>query len=57
MTEGCVFCDHDSLRGADLYFENDSCIYSSIRDPGGLSDAIPGCGKIVPKAHRLLRST
>jgi hypothetical protein len=33
MTEGCVFCDHDRLREADLYFENDFCIYSSTRDP------------------------
>ncbi len=32
MTEGCVSCDHDRLREADLYFENDLCIYSSIRD-------------------------
>jgi len=32
MTEGCVFCDHDRLREADLFFENDFCIYSSTRD-------------------------
>jgi hypothetical protein len=29
MAEDCVFCDHDRLRAADLYFENDFCIYSS----------------------------
>jgi hypothetical protein len=28
MTESCVFCDHDRLRKADLYFENDFCIYA-----------------------------
>jgi hypothetical protein len=33
MTEGCVFCDHDRLHQANLYFENDFCIYSSARDP------------------------
>jgi hypothetical protein len=33
MTEGCVFCDHDSMREADLYFENEFCIYASTRDP------------------------
>ena len=52
MTEGCVFCDHDRLREADLYLENDLCIYSSIRDPRDPPDVIPGCGVIVPKAHR-----
>ena len=43
MTEGCVFCDHDRLREADLYFENDFCIYSSTRDPRDPPDVIPGC--------------
>src|ERR1700733_4831982 len=52
MTEGCVFCDHDRLREADLYFENDFCIYSSTRDPRDPPDVIPGCGAIVPKSHR-----
>jgi histidine triad (HIT) family protein len=52
MTEGCVFCDHDKLRDADLYFENDFCIYSSTRDPRDPPDVIPGCGAIVPKVHR-----
>jgi diadenosine tetraphosphate (Ap4A) HIT family hydrolase len=52
MTEGCVFCDHDRLREADLYFENDFCIYSPTRDPGDPPDVIPGCGVIVPKVHR-----
>jgi histidine triad (HIT) family protein len=52
MTEGCVFCDHDRLRAADLYFENDFCIYASTRDPRDPPDVIPGCGGIVPKVHR-----
>jgi hypothetical protein len=52
MTEGCVFCDHDRLRAADLYFENEFCIYSSSRDPRYPPDVIPGCGGIVPKVHR-----
>jgi hypothetical protein len=52
MTEDCVFCDHDRLRAADLYFENDFCIYASTRDPRDPPDVIPGCGGIVPKVHR-----
>ncbi|HUD39810.1 MAG TPA: hypothetical protein VMR14_23130 [Streptosporangiaceae bacterium] len=52
MTEGCVICDHDRLGEADLYLENDFCIYSSTRDPRDPPDVIPGCGTIVPKAHR-----
>jgi hypothetical protein len=52
MTEGCVFCDHDRLREADLYFENDFCIYSSTRDPRDPPDVIPGSGAIVAKVHR-----
>jgi diadenosine tetraphosphate (Ap4A) HIT family hydrolase len=52
MTEGCVFCDHERLREADLYFENDFCIYASTRDPRDPPDVIPGCGGIVPKVHR-----
>ena len=52
MTEGCVFCDHDKLREADLYFENDFCIYASTRDPRDPPDVLPGYGGIAPKAHR-----
>jgi RimJ/RimL family protein N-acetyltransferase len=52
MTEGCVFCDHDKFREAGLYFENDFCIYASTRDPRDPPDVIPGCGVIIPKAHR-----
>jgi histidine triad (HIT) family protein len=52
MTEGCVFCDHDLLRGADLYLENDCCIYPSTRNPRDPPDVMPGAGVIVPKVHR-----
>jgi hypothetical protein len=52
MTEGCVFCDHDQLRDADLCFENDFCIYSSTRDPRDPPDVMPAAGAIVPKVHR-----
>jgi diadenosine tetraphosphate (Ap4A) HIT family hydrolase len=52
MTEGCVFCDHDRLREADLCLENGFCIYSSTRDPRDPPDVMPGSGAIVPKAHR-----
>jgi histidine triad (HIT) family protein len=52
MTEGCVFCDHDKLREADLYFENEFCFYASTRDPRDPPDVIPGCGGIFPKVHR-----
>jgi histidine triad (HIT) family protein len=52
MTDDCVFCDHDILREADLCIENDFCIYAATRDPRDPPDVIPGCGGIVPKAHR-----
>src|SRR5580698_7837229 len=52
MTEDCVFCDHDRLREADLYFENDFCIYTSTRDPHDPLDVMPAAGAIVPKVHR-----
>ena len=52
MAEGCVFCDHDRLREADLYFENEFCIYASTRDPRDPPDVMPGYGGIVPKVHR-----
>ena len=52
MTEGCVFCDHDRLREADLSFENEFCIYASTRDPRDPPDVMPGAGALVPKVHR-----
>jgi histidine triad (HIT) family protein len=54
MTEsGCVFCDLSRLRRADVYLENDFCVYASTRDPRDPPDVLPGCGVIVPIAHRL----
>ena len=32
--------------------ENDFCIYASTRDPRDPPDVLPGCGIIVPSAHR-----
>jgi diadenosine tetraphosphate (Ap4A) HIT family hydrolase len=49
---GCVFCDLDNLRGAEVYFENDSCVYASTRDPRDPPDVLPGSGILVPIAHR-----
>ena len=48
----CVFCDLENLRGADVYFENASCVYASTRDPRDPPDVLPGSGIIVPIAHR-----
>ena len=53
MSEGdCVFCDLNELRAADVYIENDFCAYASTRDPRDPPDVLPGCGVIVPIAHR-----
>jgi histidine triad (HIT) family protein len=51
MTD-CVFCDRTVLRAAEVYFENDFCAYASTRDPADPPDVLPGCGVIVPLAHR-----
>jgi hypothetical protein len=51
MSEGCVFCDHDRLREADPYFENDLCIYASTRDPRDPPDVMPGAG--APDSYTL----
>jgi histidine triad (HIT) family protein len=48
----CVFCDLSQLRVADVYIENDFCVYASTRDPRDPPDVLPGCGVIVPIAHR-----
>lgn len=50
--EGCVFCDRTQLRAAELFFENEHCLYASTRDPRDPPDVLPGCGVIVPLAHR-----
>jgi histidine triad (HIT) family protein len=48
----CVFCDRTALRGADVYFENEWCVYASSRDPRDPPEVLPGSGIIVTKAHR-----
>jgi len=48
----CVFCELEVLRAADVYIENDLCAYASTRDPRDPPDVLPGCGVIVPIAHR-----
>jgi diadenosine tetraphosphate (Ap4A) HIT family hydrolase len=48
----CVFCDLEVLRAADVYIENELCVYASTRDPRDPPDVLPGCGVIVPIAHR-----
>ena len=49
---GCVFCDRTALREADVYLENEWCVYASSRDPRDPPGVLPGSGVIVPKAHR-----
>jgi histidine triad (HIT) family protein len=48
----CVFCDLDTLRGADVYLENAFCVYASTLDPRDPPDVLPGSGILVPIAHR-----
>ena len=50
---GCVFCDLTQFRAAEVCFENDHCLYASTRDPRDPLDVLPGCGVIIPIAHRL----
>jgi diadenosine tetraphosphate (Ap4A) HIT family hydrolase len=52
MTGDCVFCERTPLRAADVYIENDWCVYATSRDPRDPPDVLPGSGIIVPKAHR-----
>jgi histidine triad (HIT) family protein len=53
MSDGCVFCDRDFLRStAEVYLQNDHCVYASTRDPRDRPDVLPGCGVIVPIEHR-----
>jgi len=50
----CVFCDRERLRTlAEVYVENDHCVYAATRDPRDPPDVLPGCGVIVTKAHRI----
>jgi diadenosine tetraphosphate (Ap4A) HIT family hydrolase len=48
----CVFCERAVLREADVYIENEWCVYASSRDPTDPPDVLPGSGIIVPKAHK-----
>jgi histidine triad (HIT) family protein len=48
----CFFCERAELRAADVYLEDEWCVYASSRDPRDPSDVLPGTGIIVPKAHR-----
>jgi diadenosine tetraphosphate (Ap4A) HIT family hydrolase len=48
----CVFCQRTALREADVYIENEWCVYASSRDPADPPDVLPGSGIVVPKAHK-----
>jgi diadenosine tetraphosphate (Ap4A) HIT family hydrolase len=50
--ESCVFCDLTQLRAAEVCIENEYCLYASTRDPRDPPDVLPGCGVIIPIAHR-----
>jgi diadenosine tetraphosphate (Ap4A) HIT family hydrolase len=52
IESACVFCDRSPLRAAEVYLENEWCVYASSRDPRDPPDVLPGSGIIVPKAHR-----
>lgn len=52
MTDDCGFCDLSTLKSAEVFIENDCCVYASTRDPRDPPDVLPGCGIIVPRAHR-----
>jgi hypothetical protein len=52
MTDDCVFCDLTQFRAAEVCIENAFCLYASTRDPREPPDALPGCGVIIPIAHR-----
>jgi histidine triad (HIT) family protein len=51
--DGCVFCDLAQFRAAEVCIENAFCLYASTRDPRDPPDVLPGCGVIIPIAHRL----
>src|SRR4051794_28888982 len=45
-------CERSALREADVYIENDWCVYASSSDPRDPAGVLPGSGIIIPKAHR-----
>ena len=49
----CVFCDLTQFRAAEICIENAFCLYASTRDPRDPPDVLPGCGVIIPIAHRV----
>jgi hypothetical protein len=58
--DGCHFCDQQArFRKADLYIENDFCIFfaalgnAELRAEAGLPpEVLPGSGTVIPIAHR-----
>lgn len=46
-------CNREGLRSAaEIYFENEYCVYASTRDVRDPPDVLPGSGIAVPIAHR-----
>jgi histidine triad (HIT) family protein len=52
MVIDCVFCERSAFQSADVYFENEWCVYASSRDPRDPPDVLPGSGIVVTKAHK-----
>jgi diadenosine tetraphosphate (Ap4A) HIT family hydrolase len=53
VTNDCVMCDRARLRElAEVYLENEHCVYASSHDPSTPEEVLPGSGVIVPIAHR-----
>ncbi len=50
--DGCVFCERVNFHKAEVYFDNEYCVYASTRDPRDSPDVLPGSGILVPIAHR-----
>jgi diadenosine tetraphosphate (Ap4A) HIT family hydrolase len=48
----CVFCDLTQFRAAEVCIENALCLCASTSDPRDPPDVLPGCGVIIPIAHR-----
>jgi diadenosine tetraphosphate (Ap4A) HIT family hydrolase len=48
----CAFCDLTQFRAAEVCIENAHCLYASTRDPRDPPDVLPGCGVVIPIAHR-----
>jgi diadenosine tetraphosphate (Ap4A) HIT family hydrolase len=53
MTDAsCDFCDVEAFRAAEIYIENEFCLYASTHDSANTDLILPGSGIIVPFAHR-----